>query len=197
MERDAELEAWRGYWQNASTVPADLQQRVERETRLMRRFVWLEIAVTLVFGAGSIAWAALSRRTDVLVLAIGIWAFIAIAWTIAMLLRRGAWTPVTATTSAFLELSILRCCRRREALIAQVVLYVLILAFDLAWIYFERNQRAPVDPVTFLTSGGVLWVWVITAALAVIAVRHQRKLDRELENLMSLQQQVEGRASRG
>jgi hypothetical protein len=195
MERDLELETWRHHWQSASIVRVDLRERVERETRMMRRFVWAEVAVTMVVGGGAVGWAALSRRIDVLVLAIGTWAFIAIAWTISSQLRRGAWTPATATTSAFLELSILRCRRRREALIAQVVLYFLILGFDLAWIYSERTQRTPVDPIIFLTTGVVLWVWAITGALAIIAARYRRRLDRELQNLLRLQQQIVGPAS--
>ena len=138
MEADVELDAWRRHWQSDSRVAPTLKQRVERETRAMRRFVVGEIVVTIVFGGGSLAWAALSLRTDVFVLALGVWAFIAIAWTISFLLRRGAWAPLTSTTMAFVELSILRCRRRRESIIAQAALYVMILGFDLAWIYATR-----------------------------------------------------------
>ena len=107
----------------------------------MRRFVVGEVAVTMVFGGGSLAWRS-SPRTDALVLALGVWAFIAMAWTISFLLRRGAWAPVTATTTAFLELSILRCRRRRESIVAQCVLYALIVGFDLTWIT-SRGRRLP------------------------------------------------------
>jgi hypothetical protein len=193
MEPDVELDTWRRDWQAGSVVPADLTQRVERETRMMRRFVVAEIAVTVVFGGGSLAWAALSHRRDALGLVIAIWAFIAIAWTISWLLRRGAWGQVTTTTTAFLELSILRCRRRREAVIAQCVLYVMILSFDLAWIYFHRARQVSLGVATFLTTGSVLWVWMITAALAVVAVWQRRRLGRELENLTNLRHQVEGR----
>src|SRR5712692_7109785 len=179
MELDLELDTWRRHWQTESVVPADLKQRVERETRIMRRFVVAEVAVTVIWGGGSVGWAALSRRTDALVLTVGIWVFIAIAWTISLLLRRGAWTPATATTASFLELSILRCRRRREAIMAQSLLYVMILAFDLAWIYFEKAQRIPLDPWPFLSTRGLVWVWVITAALGAVAVWQRRKLSRE------------------
>jgi hypothetical protein len=192
MELDLELDAWRREWQNASVWPADVQQRVERETRWMRRAVAAEIFITAVFGGGSLAWAALSGRLDVFVLAAGIWVFIAVAWTIALLMRRGAWTPAAATTTAFLELSILRCRRRREAVIAQAALYIMILAFDLAWIYAAQAEHTPLDPVTFLTSGGVAWVWAITALLAAAALWHRRRLGRELENLTALRRQLEG-----
>src|SRR5688500_3530046 len=118
MEADIELDSWRRQWQADARVLPDPKALVERETRRMRRVVAGDIAVTLVLGGGSLGWMWLSRRTDVLVLALGIWLFIGIAWTLAFLLRRGAWAPVSATTAAFLDLAILRCRRRHEAVIA-------------------------------------------------------------------------------
>jgi hypothetical protein len=194
MKPDVELDAWRRNWQAVSAVPADVTERVERETRMMQRFVAAEVVVTVVFGGGSLAWAALSHRTDTRWLVIGIWVFIAIAWATSLLLRRGVWGPVTKTTTAFLELSILRCRRRRKALVAQSVLYVMFLSFDLIWIYFQRTRQVPLDVAAFLTSGSVLCVWAITAALAAMAVRQRRRLGRELENLTNLKRQIEDRS---
>ena len=186
MAADLELESWRRSWQTAARVPPDLKSHVERETRWMRLGVVLEVLVTLVFGGGSLAWAVRSQRTDVLVLAIGIWVFIAIAWTISFLLRRDAWTPAALSTAAFLDLSLLRCKRRREALVAQCVLYPLILTFDLSWIYFASAAHLRMGVVAFLTGTGVAWVWLVTAVLAVAAVRQRQKLARELESLTHL-----------
>lgn len=191
MEADLELDMWRRQWQQGSPPLPSLRERVERETRWMRRFVIGEIIVTIAFGGGSLAWAALSRRTDVLVLALGVWAFIAIAWTISFLLRRGAWTPVTSTTTAFVELSILRCRRRRESIIAQAVLYVMILGFDLAWIYFAGGPGAGRSMMAFLMRSEFAWVWVVTVVLAVVAVKQRQKLARELEYLTGLRGQIE------
>jgi hypothetical protein len=191
MEADLELDAWRRLWQADSPVLPSLKERVERETRWMRRFVWGEIVVTIVFGGGSLAWALLSLRADALVLTLGIWAFIAVAWTISFLLRRGAWTPVTATTTAFVELSILRCRRRRESVVAQAVLYVMILVFDLTWIYFARGSSAGGSVIAFLASPAFWWVWAITLALGVVAIGQRRRLARELDTLMDLRRQIE------
>lgn len=191
MDADVELDAWRRHWQADSRVAPTLKQRVERETRAMRLFVIGEIVVTIVFGGGSLAWAALSLRTDVFVLALGVWGFLAIAWTISFLLRRGAWTPLTATTMAFVELSILRCRRRRESIILQGVLYFMILGFDLTWIYFARGSGARRSVIAFLTSGEFAWVWAITLVLGVAAVMQRQKLARELENLMDLRRRIE------
>jgi hypothetical protein len=191
MEADLELDAWRRLWQADSSVLPSLKERVERETRWMRRFVIGEIIITIVFGGGSLAWAALSLRTDILVLALGIWAFLAIAWTMSFLLRRGAWAPMTATTTAFVELSILRCRRRRESIVAQAVLYVMILAFDLTWIYFARGSPTERSVIAFLTNPDIAWVWLLTAALGVVAIRQRRRLARELKNLIELRRQIE------
>lgn len=191
MQADVELDAWRVLWQARAPAMPDVKALVERETRRMRRFVAGEIAVTIVFGGGSLGWAAASRGTDVFVLAIGVWLFIAIAWTLAFLLRRGAWTPAAATTTAYLDLAILRCRRRREAVMAQAVLYTMILGFDLTWIYFSTPPRATPGALAFLTSGAIAWVWVVTAALAVAAVRYRQKLARELEALTGLRREIE------
>lgn len=191
MDTDLELDAWRRLWQTESFVMPSLKERVERETRWMRRFVIGEVIITIVFGGGSLAWAALSLRADVLVLALGIWAFLAIAWTISFLLRRGAWTPVTATTTAFVELSILRCRRRRESIVAQAVLYVMILVFDLTWIYFARGLSPTRSVVAFLTNPEVAWVWPLTLALGVVAIRQRRRLALELDTLIELRGQID------
>lgn len=190
MEADLELDAWRGDWQAASPVVPDLTERVARQTRLIRLGVVAEVMVTIFIGGGALAWALLAPGADTLVLTLGVWVFLAIAWTMSFLLRRGAWAPVTATTTAFCDLCILRCRRQREALIAQALLYVLILAFDLVWIYFASARHARGGAMAFLTSPGIAWVWVVTAALAVLALRQRRKLARELDTFISLRQQI-------
>src|SRR5262245_8001274 len=189
---DVELESWRAQWQTAAPPPADLKARVERETRMMRRFVAGELAVTVVFGGASVVWAALSRRTDVVILAIGVWVFIAAAWTISFLLRCDAWSPATLSTAAYLDLSILRCRRRHEAIVGQAALYALILGFDLAWIYSFGREPGSRDLLSFLTSGSVAWVWPMTAVLAISAWRWRLRLSLELQTLTRLRASLLG-----
>ena len=189
MGADVELESWRRSWRAGAAAVPDLRERVERETRMMRRFVIAEAIITVVFCGGTLAWTLLSRRTDALVLAIGVWFFTAAAWVISYLLRRDAWAPATLTTSAFLDLSILRCRRRREAIVAQAVLYVLLLAFDLTWIHAVRGASGGV--IAFLTEPSIVWVWPVTAGLAVVAVVQRRRLGRELERLGDLRRQFD------
>ena len=189
MGADVELESWRRSWRAGTAAVPGLRERVERETRMMRRFVIGEVIITVVFCGGTLAWTLLSRRTDALVFAIGVWCFTAAAWVISYLLRRDAWAPATLTTSAFLDLSILRCRRRREAIVAQAILYVLLLTFDLAWIHAARRESSSM--IQFLTDPSIAWVWPVTAALAVAAVVQRRRLGRELERLGDLHRQFD------
>jgi hypothetical protein len=68
----------------------------------------------------------------------------------------------------------------------------MILGFDLAWIYFSSAPRAQPGALAFLTSEAIVWVWAVTAALAVAAVRYRQKLARELAALTGLRHEVEG-----
>ncbi len=192
MDTDRELETWRRQWRASDAVPLDLRRSVERGTRHLRAGVAAEIAVIVVMGGGSAVWALMSYRADALVLTIGIWVFIAIAWVMSRALRRDLWKPIAETSISFLDLSILRCRRGLQANTAQVVLYVMILAFDLTWIYFyKRRVDTPLDPWTFLTSRGVLVVWVVTIVLAGVAVWYRGRLRRELHNLLDLRRQLD------
>lgn len=186
MDIDVELQTWRAHWQAVAPVlPLDLKARVERETRVMRWIVAAEVAVTVGIGGGTLLLAGLARRTDALILAIGTWIFIGIAWAVSFLLRRDAWAPASLTTAAFLDLSILRCKRRREAIGAQAVLYTAILTFDLIWIYFAQTNH-PRGIVGFLTGGGIAWVWPVTVLLAGLEATRRRRLTRELNALTRL-----------
>jgi hypothetical protein len=183
---DVELDVWRAEWQASSPALPDLRARVERETQRMRRVRVAEWGVAFVFGGGSLAWAWLTRQADVLILAGGIWVFIALAWTISFLMRRQAWAPATMSTRAFLDLSILRCQRQLVSISAQCLLYVLIVAFNLTWIYLASPARAADGVLRFLTGMDVAWVWAVTVILAVVAARRKQRLSAELDRLVQL-----------
>jgi hypothetical protein len=190
METDAELETWRREWQRNEVILLDLKQRVERETRNLRRSRYAEIAVTVVFGGSVLAWALVSWRPIAAALAIGIWFFIAVAWVVSIRLSRDVLTPSAATTTAFLELSIRRCRNRLHGLTAQCVLFVMIFAFDLVWIYHYQGETRTMEPWAFLTAGRMLPVWSLTAMVAAAAIWYRRQLNRELQNLLNLRHQL-------
>ena len=184
QEQDLELEGWQRQWQTQEAVPTDLASAVEAGTRSIRRGIIAEIGVTIVMGGGALGWAFVSRRPDVIVLAIAIWILIGIAWIASTLLRRGTWEPVTATTTAFVEVSILRCERSLQAISIQAVLYVVILVFDLVWLY---HYRAESNVREFLLRPAVIIVLtIVTPALAAVVVWYRKRLQRELKNLIRL-----------
>jgi hypothetical protein len=180
-ESDFELEQWQRQWRTQETVPPDLAKAVEVGTRKMRLARIAETVTTLVMGGGATAWAVAASRSDVTVLAIAVWLFIAIAWTASLVLSRGMWQPVTETTAAFVDISILRCVRRLQAIWIQAALYVVILTFDLIWIYYYRAETSVIE---FLLQPIVLvWLLVVTPFAAAAAMWSRRRLLRELNNL--------------
>jgi hypothetical protein len=183
-EMDVELERWQRQWQAQEAVPPDLATAVEAGTRSMRRGVIAEIAVTVIMGGGSIAWAVVSGRFDVMLLAIAVWIFIAVAWTASLLLRRGAWQPLTATTSAFVEISILRCERNLQAIWIQAALFIVILTFDLVWLYFYREESSVRD--LMMRPPTLIALLLVTPMLAAVAMWYRRRLRRELKRLRSV-----------
>jgi hypothetical protein len=185
---DPELELLRGEWQTSESIPPDLMRRVQREVRSRRIGFAAALLVTLSFGLGVPAWAVISGRTDVAVLAAAVWVFIAMNWTVSLRLERGLEKPVAATTAAFLDYSILLCERRRLGIAAACVLYAAMLTFNLAW----RYQAAPVPPGlwTYLLSTRVVLVGVLTVLLAIAATWKRRALAREIRHLSALRQQL-------
>jgi hypothetical protein len=191
MELDPELKTWRRQWKTDEAIPLDLRQRVERETRSLRRQRYGSIVVTVVMGGGAAGWALVSQRPISVALAIGVWFFIAVAWVIATGLTRDILTPSADTTAAFLDLSIRRCRRQLQGLVAQAALYVTIVAFDLVWIYHYQAETRPVDPQAFLTSGVMLVMWAALAVPVAIGVWYRGRLRNELKNLLSLRKELD------
>jgi hypothetical protein len=195
MNRDLELDTWRREWQAETVGSTDLAARVERDTRRMRYFVIIEVVITVVLGGGSIAWSARYHPDGMIALVVGVWTFLAIAWLMSWIVRRGAWAPLASTTAAFLDLSILRCRRRRDTVFVQCALYVAILCFDLWWIRTHSPPHAALALTEFLTSPVLIAVWIVTVLLAAVAVGYYKRLGRELDSLLALQEDFEGRSS--
>ena len=190
MEPDHELERWQREWRAHDVIPAALASRVARDNRWMRWGVVVETGITVVFGGGTAAWAIVSRRADVVVLSAGVWILIAIAWMLSILLRRGAWQPAGTTTAAFMDLSILRCERGLQAIRAQVAMFVLILGFDLVWLYWSGGYTSV---WTFATRPAVvLLAWIGTVVFAAATLWYRRRMRRELTALLKLRKEIEG-----
>jgi hypothetical protein len=190
MSGDAELDAWRERWQARDTVPPELRRRVEREIRAERYALVPPVAVTVLMGGGTLAWALVSGRPDKVRLAAVTWAFIAITWLTAVLVVRGVGRPrvPAPTTTAFLEFTVQVCRGRRAAIAAAAVLYPTFLVFMLAWRYHSDRFASVRD---YLLSGPVPIYAAITMALAVVGLRAYRRLGSELETLSAMRRRFE------
>jgi hypothetical protein len=192
MQPDTELDTWRRKWQTQGSVSPDLKRRVEGEIRKRQLDFIASVAVTVIIGGSTSVWAIVSGRAEVVVLVVAVWVFIAVVWTISRILdrRRGGWRPASVTTAAFLDFSILNCRARRQEIAAAAVLYTAFLMFVLGWKYQELAKEAPLDLWAYLTSWRVTTAGLITFVLCVLAVRRRRRLKRELQNLLTLRQQL-------
>jgi hypothetical protein len=178
---DTELESWRSAWQDeppsTAAIPADLRERVRRQSRFLRIMLASEILVTVVIGGGTAVLALRSSDADYVVLTLATWLFIAAAWTFAVVSRRGAWSPAALTTEAFLEISIRRARSGLAAATFGAGLYFVEIAFCLAWIYHHDH-----------TLESLLWLQVsaITVVFLVFVLRYRRAKKRELGYLLNL-----------
>jgi hypothetical protein len=189
VQPDIELETWRDQWRAQEGVSPDLRRRVERDIHLRRVAFVASIVVTVIFGCGVPVWAIVSRRADVAVLAAAVWIFIAINWVVSSRLHGGLSAPIATTTAAFLDFSILNCRRQRSAIAAASALYVVMLTFNLTWIYWAQPMAGGIW--AFLTSARVVTTFAVTLALALLAVRRRARAGQELQNLLDLRRQAD------
>jgi len=175
MMPDLELEAWREQWQADAEVPADLRRKVARGTRTMRVTLALELLVTVTIGGGSTLWAAVEPSTEMLVLAVAVWLFLAAAWSIAFVTRRGTWSPAALTTADFVDLSIRRCRGKLAATRFGIGLYFAEMAFCLTWLYRDPARRVPAPAIIF---------GVVTPVFLIGVARFRRKVQAEIESLL-------------
>ena len=188
MTLDPELDTWRHQWQARDAMPADVRRRVERDIRWMRLSYLSAVAVTVIFGGGTTAWALVSGDADIAVVAVATWVFIAVTWAVSLTIEGGPgqWKPASTTTAAFLEFSIARRIGARRGIVAAAVLYAAFSAFMLTWRFQNPAGEAPTDVWSYLAARWIFWT--ITALLAVVAVWRWRALGREVKVLRDLRQ---------
>lgn len=186
MDTDLELDRWRQEWQASTTVTADFERRVQRQTRLMRWDLLLQVLVTVGMGGWTLGWALVTSRVEIVVLAVGTWIAIAAGWTFSLINRRGTWKPAMATTAGFLDLSIVRCRRNVRRLTFTAGFYGMLLTFVLAVLYASLASVQPMTIGDFLGAPFLLPIWAITAGLAGVAWWRRGVLRRELEALADL-----------
>jgi hypothetical protein len=181
MKPDLELERWRAEWQAEADVPADLRRKVARETRTMRLLLASELLVTVTMGGGSILWAVLRPRAEMLVLAVAVWIFLAAAWTAGIVMRRGTWAPAAMTTADFINLSIRRCRGKLANARFGVVLYFAEMAFCLTFLYRDPARRVAWPAIVYT---------VATPVFLIFLARYRRNLRAELARLERLLESI-------
>ena len=156
MNRDIELDAWRGQWQTQSEAPvaADLRARMARETRWMKIGLIAPVLVTIAIGGGVLVPAVSDAKPAAVTLAIEVWFFILLTWVGALWIGRGTWRPLGETTAAFVDLAVRRCRGNLRGAQFGAVLYIGELLLIPLW-----NLR-------YVSVG----VWALLASWPVIAL---------------------------
>lgn len=179
-EPDNELRDWMADWQ-ADPEPTPeirdaIRQRVQRKSLRMA----LATAAETIFGLAMLAfvvWSALREPTLINASAMACLALL-ILWATGCSLwyLRGTWKPSAETTSAFIDLSLLRCHRRLRAVRAGWWLLALELAVMIPWILLSLKAKG--------AGFGLLAVLtVLVSAFLVVAERRTRRELREWEEM--------------
>lgn len=125
--------AWREREEEVGVHPAELYRAVTLESERMRR--WLLIEILLSVAALGIAWWFVTDHVGPrpTVLARDTLAILAIVWAFALWGRRGLWTPAAETSHAYLVLSRRRA--RLKLLTAWLALVLVLLQLVVAvWV---------------------------------------------------------------
>lgn len=195
---DPELERWQAAWQAEGGEPGPAgPERVEGEVAALRRRVKrrslglvLMTVWEVVFTATAIflLWRmarSLGTPLDLFTLT-SLAALAALAFAFTVWNRWGIWRPATESTSAYLDLSIARCARRRRSLKAGWALLAAEVILFVPWIWhrLHLDPAARPEPGDFVRTYGFLGVigGVTGAALWLLGRRTEREI-RALEEL--------------
>ena len=192
MIADRELETWQSQWQRqpVSGIPADLRRRVERESRRMRRSLFVPVLTTLIVGGFFTIPAIGSSNADAVGLAGSVWIIFGLTWAFVLWNSAGTWRPEAETTAAFLDISVRRCQRALRATAFGGLLYVCELAFCLNWILRHQSGSHHETFVSLIMNRPVGFVvWVVTPAFFSFVVWYSRRKQRELHALAALGRQ--------
>jgi hypothetical protein len=181
MTVDNELLAWREEWKlQVPDVPPDLAGRVTRQSRILRLALVCEVLITVVMGGGTVWLAINSGDPDFTVLAVATWMFIAAAWVFGLRNRRGSWSPVAMTNSAYLDISIRRCRGGLRAAVFGMSLFVVEMLFNLGWIYNRTGSPS------FLHSLPMTGVGLATVLFFAASLIYRARKKAELDGLVKL-----------
>lgn len=190
QEPDDELREWMSDWQVGPEPEPEVRDAIRRRVRRQSRKLVLYTAGELTLGLLMLAFVirtAVARPVFFNVAAMAGLA-LAILWAVTYSLwsSRGTWRPAAETTTAFLDLSILRCRRRLNALRAGWWLLAVELAIMIPWLHLllrSGGANAPLTPGYAAAFGFLILVASLAVAFLIVAKRKARRELREIEEL--------------
>jgi hypothetical protein len=194
-EPDDELREWMADWQGdpepAPEVRDAIRRRVRRQSFKLALYTAGEMSIGLVMLAfvihTAVARPVLFNVTAMAGLALAIlWAVTYSLWS-----SRGTWRPSAATTTAFLDLSVLRCRRRLNALRAGWWLLALELAIMIPWLHLLLSSGSPHAPATSSYAAAFGFLLLVASLAVVFLMVARRKALRELRELEELRRCLE------
>jgi len=194
MNFDKQLGAWQQQWQGThdetgSASVTDLRRRVETESRRMKIGLLAPAAITVGSGGGVLLRAVGTPQTADLVLAVGVWLSILIAWTGTLAIAFGTWRPLGETTAAYVDVSIRRCRSNIRSAKLGIALYLAQFLFILLWTLFT----SPASVMSALWAWPVIVIGWIGFPLFLVWVRwYVRGKRTELAALLDSQMQIDG-----
>lgn len=189
-EPDDELRQWMADWQGdpepAPEVRDAIQRRVRRQSVKMALYTAGELTLSLVMLAFVIR-TAVARPVFFNVAAMAGLALV-ILWAVTYSLwsSRGTWRPGAETTTAFLDLSVLRCRRRLNALRAGWWLLAMELAILIPWLHLLLSSRPAHPPAAWSYAAGFGFLLLVASLAVVFLIVARRKARRELRELEEL-----------
>lgn len=192
MSADLELEVWREQWQEVAPMPEGLQEKVDRQSRLMKLGIVCDVLVTLLIGGGTTVWAILSRDSGLALVAVAAWLFLAVAWIFVLNVNRGLWAPAALDAAAFLDLSVRRCHGALRTIWFAAELFVAEVAFGLAWARMHSNARKSVLAWLAFSSLRIDIVWVCTGLFFVMLFWYRSRKKQELARLVQMEAEIAG-----
>ncbi len=185
---------WRKEWRTQPAVPIELIRKVERQTVYMRLAKWVLILPLSILLAGTVG--AVIRPTPInIILTVGMWLFTLILGATDVRKRKNLWEPAAETTAAYLDLSIERC--RHQSAQLRVVKFAipLMTAFILVAVYtiFRQSGKFESPTAYWIMIASLVWssapIWIVFMVMG----RVERKARAELDYLLNLKSQVEGK----
>ena len=114
------------------------------------------------------------------------------AWTFAIAINHGNWSPSALDTAAFVELSLRRCRGRLATVWFGAGLFLCEIVFCLGWVYnYSPEQRKPLLTWLFFSSLPIDFVWLSTLVFFGGLVWYRRKKRAELAYLLDLRRSGE------